>query len=258
MKILRTVLWEIWLPVVLVAIWWFASAGSTNVYFPPLSEILADFPNTWFWEGIRQEVVPSLWRLGMGFGLAVLVGVSLGMLLGMVSWLDEAARPIVEFMRATPGVAVLPIMMLLVGLGTEMKVGIIALVATWPILLNTVDGVRSVEPVLRQVASSYRLSRLDRIRYLVLPNAAPQIFAGARTSLSISVVALVISEMVGTPGGIGYFILDAQRSFATIPMWSGIIMLGVLGYLLNRLFALVEAWALRWHRGMTAHNNGGK
>lgn len=258
MKVLRTVLWELWLPVLLVAAWWIISASSTNLYFPPLSDILADFPETWFWEGIREEIVPSVLRLGAGFGIAVLAGVGLGMLLGMVSWLEDAVRPIVEFLRATPGVAILPVMMLVVGLGTTMKIGIIALVATWPILLNTVDGVRSVEPVLRQVAASYRLGKLDRIRFLVLPNAAPQIFAGARTALAISVVAMVISEMVGTPGGIGYFVLDAQRSFATVPMWSGIIALGILGYTLNRLFALIEARTLRWHRGMTRFNNGGK
>lgn len=258
MKVLRTVLWELWLPALLIAIWWIASSSSTNLYFPPLSDILADFPETWFWEGIREEIVPSLIRLGAGFGIAVLAGVGLGMLLGMVSWLEEAVRPLVEFLRATPGVALLPVMMLFLGLGTSMKIGMIALVATWPILLNTIDGVRSVEPVLRQVAASYRLGRLNRIRFVVLPTAAPQIFAGARTALAISVVAMVISEMVGTPGGIGYFVLDAQRSFATVPMWSGIIALGVLGYLLNRLFALVEARTLRWHRGMTTFNNGGK
>ncbi|MQW77448.1 ABC transporter permease subunit [Nocardioides sp. dk4132] len=258
MSIVRRLLWEFWLPVVLVALWWFASAESTNIYFPPLSQILDEFVDIWFFEGIKTEIWPSIQRLALGFGLACLCGVTLGMVLGMVSWLDAAVRPLVEFMRATPGVAILPVMMLLVGLGSSMKVAMIALVATWPILLNTIDGVRSVEPVLRQVSRSYRLSRLDRVRFLVLPNAAPQIFAGARTALAISFVAMVISEMVGTPGGIGYFVLDAQRSFNTTAMWAGIIALGILGYLINRLFALVESWALAWHRGMTAHNNGGK
>lgn len=258
MSMVRRVLWELWLPVLLVAIWWIASANSTNFYFPPLADILDEFVDIWFFEGIRTEIWPSVQRLAMGFGIAVVAGVVLGMVLGVVDWLDNAVRPIVEFLRATPGVAILPVMVLLLGLGTSMKVGIIALVATWPILLNTIDGVRSVEPVLRQVAASHRLKMSHRIRFIILPNAAPQIFAGARTALAISVVAMVISEMVGTPGGIGYFILDAQRSFNTVAMWTGIIALGILGYLLNKLFALVEGRALSWHRGMTAHNNGGK
>ncbi len=211
MSMVRRVLWELWLPVLLVAIWWIASANSTNFYFPPLADIMDEFVDIWFFEGIRTEIWPSVQRLAMGFGIAVVAGVVLGMVLGVVDWLDNAVRPIVEFLRATPGVAILPVMVLLLGLGTSMKVGIIALVATWPILLNTIDGVRSVEPVLRQVAASHRLKMSHRIRFIILPNAAPQIFAGARTALAISVVAMVISEMVGTPGGIGYFILDAQR-----------------------------------------------
>lgn len=258
MSIIRRVTWELWLPVLLVAAWWVASANSTNIYFPPLSDVMSEFVDIWFFEGIKTEILPSLSRLGAGFGLACLIGVGLGMVLGMVHWLEAAVRPIVEFLRATPGVAILPVMMLLLGLGTPMKIAMIALVATWPILLNTIDGVRSVEPVLRQVSRTYRLGRLDRIRFLVLPNAAPQIFAGARTALAISFVAMVISEMVGTPGGIGHFVLDAQRGFNTTAMWAGIIALGILGYLINRLFALVEGWTLAWHRGMTAHNNGGK
>lgn len=258
MSIVRRVAWELWLPVLLVVAWWFASANSTNIYFPPLSDIMDEFVDIWFFDGIKSEILPSLRRLGAGFGLACLFGVGIGMLLGMVHWLEAALRPIVEFLRATPGVAILPVMMLVLGLGTTMKIAMIALVATWPILLNTIDGVRSVEPVLLQVSRTYRLSRLDRIRYMVLPNAAPQIFAGARTALAISFVAMVISEMVGTPGGIGYFVLDAQRGFNTTAMWAGIIALGILGYLINRLFALVESWVLAWHRGMTAHNNGGK
>lgn len=258
MSMVRRVMWELWLPALLVAAWWFASAGSTNFYLPPLSEIADEFVEIWFFDGIREEIWPSVQRLAMGFGIAVVAGVVVGMLLGVVTWLEGAVRPIVEFLRATPGVAILPVMVLLLGLGTGMKVGIIALVATWPILLNTIDGVRSVEPVLRQVAACHRLRLRERIRFIILPNAAPQIFAGARTALAISVVAMVISEMVGTPGGIGYFILDAQRSFNTVAMWTGIIALGILGYLLNKIFALIEGRVLAWHRGMTAHSNGGK
>lgn len=256
--VLRRLTWELWLPVVLIAIWWIVSAGSTDPYFPPLAEILDKFAQVWFFDGIRTEIWPSLQRLFVGFGLACVAGVGLGLLLGVMTRLDNAVRPIVEFLRATPGVAILPVMILLLGLGDSMKITIIALVATWPILLNTIDGVRSVEPVLHQVAATYRITLVDRIRFLILPAASPQIFAGARTALSISVVAMVIAEMVGTPGGIGYYILDAQRGFKITSMWAGIIALGILGYLLNKLFALVERRALAWHAGMTAHNRGGK
>lgn len=251
------VLWEIWLPVLLLVVWWVASANSASFYFPPLETILTEFKALWIFQNVPTEIVPSLIRLGAGFAIAVVGGVALGLLLGSVPWLEEAVRPIIEFMRATPGVAVLPIMMLVLGIGTSMKIAIIGLVASWPILLNTIDGVRSVEPVLRDVSTSYRLSSWDRVRYIILPNAAPQIFAGARTALAIAVVAMVISEMVGTPGGIGYFILNSQREFNIPAMWTGIIALGIVGYLLNKLFGLVENLVLSWHKGMMAHHEGG-
>lgn len=251
------VLWEIWLPVLLLVVWWVASANSASFYFPPLETILTEFKALWIFQNVPTEIVPSLIRLGAGFAIAVVGGVALGLLLGSVRWLEEAVRPIIEFMRATPGVAVLPIMMLVLGIGTSMKIAIIGLVASWPILLNTIDGVRSVEPVLRDVSRSYRLSSWDRVRYIILPNAAPQIFAGARTALAIAVVAMVISEMVGTPGGIGYFILNSQREFNIPAMWTGIIALGIVGYLLNKLFGLVENLVLSWHKGMMAHHEGG-
>ena len=251
------VLWEIWLPVLLLVVWWVASANSASFYFPPLETILTEFKALWIFQNVPTEIVPSLIRLSAGFAIAVVGGVAFGLLLGSIRWLEEAVRPIIEFMRATPGVAVLPIMMLVLGIGTSMKIAIIGLVASWPILLNTIDGVRSVEPVLRDVSTSYRLSSWDRVRYIILPNAAPQIFAGARTALAIAVVAMVISEMVGTPGGIGYFILNSQREFNIPAMWTGIIALGIVGYLLNKLFGLVENLVLSWHKGMMAHHEGG-
>lgn len=251
------VVWEIWLPVVLLIVWWLASANSASFYFPPLATILTEFKALWIFQNVPTEIVPSLLRLGAGFAIAVVVGMTLGLLLGSVRWLEEAVRPIIEFMRATPGVAVLPIMMLVLGIGTSMKIGLIGLVAAWPVLLNTIDGVRSVEPVLRDVSTSYRLSPSDRVRYIILPTAMPQFFAGARTALAIGVVAMVISEMVGTPGGIGYFILNSQREFNIPAMWTGIIALGIVGYLLNKLFGLVENRVLSWHKGMMAHHEGG-
>jgi ABC-type nitrate/sulfonate/bicarbonate transport system permease component len=258
MKSLRSkVLWEIWLPVLLLVIWWVASTDSTSFYFPPLATILTEFKALWIFQNVPTEIVPSVGRLAAGFAIAIVGGVALGLLLGSVRALEEAVRPIIEFLRATPGVAMLPIMMLLLGIGTPMKIAIIGVVSAWPVLLNTIDGVRSVEPVLRDVSRSYRLSPWDRIRFIILPTATPQIFAGARTALAIGVVAMVISEMVGTPGGIGYFILNSQREFDIPAMWTGIIALGIVGYLLNKLFGLVENRVLSWHKGMMAHHEGG-
>ena len=119
-------------------------------------------------------------------------------------------------------------------------------------LLNTIDGVAGVEATVVETVRSYRIRPLDRLRLVVLPAASPQIFAGLRTSLSLAIIMMVVSEMVASTNGVGYFIVDAQRSFAIPEMWAGMIMLGLLGYVLNLLFGLVERRVLGWHRGSRA------
>ncbi len=256
MSRLRRLIWEAWLPVLLLVIWFIASLGSESFYWPPLAEILSDFGRLWIFDHLLTDALPSVARLTVGFGAAFVAGVGIGLVLGMNRALETATRPVIEFIRATPGIAMLPIIMVVLGTGDVMKVFTIALVSCWPILLNTIDGVRSVEPVLLDVARSYQLSRTSKIRDIVLPAAAPQILAGGRTALGIAVVVTVVTEMVGAPGGIGYFILDSQRSFDISEMWTGVFILGVIGYVVNKGFELAEARVLRWHRGMLQHQEG--
>jgi len=127
-------------------------------------------------------------------------------------------------------------------------VTIIVLGAIWPILLNTMDGVRALNPSYRDVAKSTRIRRRDWIFRIVLPAASPQIFSGIRASLAVSVVLMVASELLGSSAGIGYFILESQRQFSIPEMWSGMVLLGIIGYLLNVIFAIVEHGVLAWHR----------
>jgi len=257
MKLVRHVAWEIWLPIVLLVVWWFASADSMNTYFPPLHDILERSKELWFWQGTREDVLPSLRRLAVGYLIAVAAGTLVGLLLGGVHWLESATRPYVEFLRSTPGIALMPLVSLVFGLGDLFKIVTIALVCCWPVLLNSIDGVHSVEPQLRDVATSYRLTTAERVRFILLPSAAPQIFAGARTALAIGVIAMTASEMIGIGGGLGYFTLNASTAFDYTGLWSGIIALGVVGYILNKLFAAVERTVLAWHYGLVAHSQGG-
>ncbi|HLS76950.1 MAG TPA: ABC transporter permease [Nocardia sp.] len=249
---LSALAWEMWLPVVVVIACLVVTADSTSFYFPSFAEIFERTGELWFFDGIVENVVPSLLRILIGFAIALVVGIVGGIVLGLLPRFEQAVRPILEFLRATPGVALMPIAIIFLGIGDTMKIFLIALASMWPILLNTIDGVRSVEPVLLRMAASYRLPMKTRIRYIYVPNAAPQIFAGARLALTIATVVMVVTEMIGSPGGIGYFILDSQRSFNILNMWSGIVVLGVLGYLLNFGARLVEGRVLDWHNKKNA------
>jgi ABC-type nitrate/sulfonate/bicarbonate transport system permease component len=243
---------EITVPLIVFAILWFWTAGSDVYYYPPLRDVLETFSETWLFERVGSDVVPSLIRLFIGYFIAVVAGVALGVALGLSPVLRRVASPIVEFLRAIPAPALLPFALLVLGVGNTSKIFVIAFVCLWPILLNAIDGVSGVDPTLTDTGRVYRISRADRVRHVVLPAAAPQIMAGMRTSLSLALILMVISEMVASSNGIGYFVLQSQRSFAIPEMWSGIILLGILGYLFNAAFLLVERRLLAWHRGARA------
>jgi ABC-type nitrate/sulfonate/bicarbonate transport system permease component len=238
------------LPVVLVTTWWVVSAGSTNFFYPPLSGIVDVFADTWFHGRLTADVVPSLIRLLTGYLLALVLGVSLGMAIGSSTILRRVVEPVLEFLRAIPPPVLVPILILFAGVDNRMKILVIISGCLWPILLNTVEGVRGIDPVLRDTARAYRLGRWNRTVHLVLRGASPQIATGARQALSIGIILMVISEMFAASNGLGFTMIQFQRSFAIPEMWGGILLLGALGVGLSLIFQLVEGRALSWYHGV--------
>lgn len=249
-SVLRTI--EVAAPIVALAAWYFGSANSTNFFFPPFHDMLVRFKEIWLGEGFLTDAVPSLVRMGIGYGLAAVLGIAIGMALGLSAWADRLFGSIVEFLRALPSVVLIPFGIVVFGVDDGMKIFIIALGCSFPIILNTIDGVRSVESTLIDVARTFKFSRLERLWKVILPSASPQIFAGLRASLSLALILMVVSEMIASTNGIGYAILQAQRLFAVSDMWAGILALGVLGYIINMILVLIESKVLAWHRGYRA------
>lgn len=253
----RSTATQLWLPVGLFAVWWLASANSQSSYFPSLQRILQESWVVWFEEGgIMTDLWPSLLRIALGFSIALVVGVALGTIFGLFPRVDHASRPLTEAFRAVPGAALLPITLMFFGTGEVMKVFLIALASMWPIMLNTIAGVRALHPTMGNVMATFHLSGFDRFTKVFLPAAAPQVFAGARVAIAISVTVMVVAEMFGTPGGVGYFIRNAQQSFQVLEMWTGLVILGIFGYLINLIFHLVEVRILKWHQMMVQHTQG--
>lgn len=251
-KNLQWFLWRAWLPVLLFAAWWIASSGSESLYFPPLQEIITEFFAYWFGPGFTQDLLPSLGKFLAGFTISAVLGVVLGLLLGMNKWLRLAFDPLIMFMRSVPGPVLVPIGILLIGIGAGMNIFIIVLGALWPTLLSTIDGVRALDSQLNDMMRSYRLTVSQRLFSVILPNASPQIFAGLRTTLQISIILIVVSEMVASVNGIGFRLLYSQQTFEVIETWSGTLLLGLLGYVASLVFMQVEKKVLGWQRGMLA------
>lgn len=249
-RVLLRLVFAIALPAVLGAVWWAASAGSTNVYWPPLRTVFGVFPDVWTGERLRGDVLPSVLRLAAGYTAAALAGVALGTVIGSWRRVRALCEPVLEFLRAVPPPVLVPVIMLFAGIGDTMKIAVIASGCVWPVLLNTVEGVRAVDPVLAETARSYGITGVARLRDVVLRSASPQIFAGLRQALSIGIILMVISEMFAASNGLGFTIVQFQRGFAIPDMWTGILLLGLLGFLLSVLFGLAERRVLGWYHGL--------
>jgi ABC-type nitrate/sulfonate/bicarbonate transport system permease component len=244
------------LPLVLIAAWWLASAGSQSFYFPPLQTILGNFIGLWHSPDAMGNVVSSLTRFFSGYFIAVALGIAIGIPVGASRHLRNVLEPVLEFLRAIPPPVLVPVLVLFTGLGDRMKILVIVSGCVWPVLLNTVAGVRALDEVLDDVIHCYRIGPMARLWHFVLPGASPQIFTGMRQSLSIGIILMVISEMFAASNGIGFALVQYQRSFAIPEMWAGIILLGIIGIVLSLIFQAAESRMLAWYHGLRRSQRG--
>jgi sulfonate transport system permease protein len=236
-------------PLLLVAAWWLTSQESTNTFFPPLSAILDRFQALWLFDHFGSDVMLSLRNLALGYALATVIGVGLGFITALVPVVRWALDPLIHFFRGIPPVALVPIFISLIGFGIEMRLVSITLAALFPTLIATVDGIRSVDPALKDVSSVYRLTRGEKLAQVYLPAAGPQIASGMQVSLQVAFIVMIASEMLGSSQGIGAMTLLAQQSFMISDMWAGILLLGVIGFGANLIFDLIKNRVLAWYVG---------
>ncbi|WP_105567604.1 ABC transporter permease [Microbacterium halophytorum] len=249
-KALIALAYALGLPIVLVLIWYVATLGATNPFVPKPLVLVETFAETWFGDRISNDILPSLARFVVGTGLAIVIGIILGLAVGLSRGLRAYTEPVFEFFRALPPPVLIPILALILGATDGMRISVIVLGAVWPVLLNTIEGVRSADEVQTETSRSYGITGWGRIRHQVLPSAAPQIMAGVRQALPIGIILMVIGEMLYSTAGLGYSITQFQRQFAVSQMWSGILLLGLLGFVVSLLFKLVERRVLRWYHGL--------
>jgi len=244
---------ELLVPVLMLLGWQLYTVHAHSFKFPRLSTILVEFKKQWLFSHVASDLVPSLERIGAGFAIATVAGVALGVVLGMSGLLRRIAMPHIEYWRAMPPPALLPISIILLhSIQNRQKVAFIAFFCLFPVLLNTMDAVRGIDPTLIDTARSYRIPWHQRVLRLVLPSALPQIVAGMRNSLALAVIMMVLSEYFSSSSGVGYQLLISKNTFQFGPMWAAIVLIGLLGYLLNLLFLLFERRVLAWHRGWRA------
>lgn len=190
----------------------------------------------------------TLARMLEGWLLASLLGIALGALIGTSAAARAYLRPTLEFIRPLPASAVLPLAISIFGLSSNMVLSVVAFGAMWPVLLATVHGFAAVERRLQEVARCLQLSRAAFVWKIGLPNAMPDILAGMRLSMTVSLIVSVVGEMITSQPGLGQAILLAARSFRASELFAGTVLLGLIGFASNALLALAETKLLKWQQ----------
>jgi ABC-type nitrate/sulfonate/bicarbonate transport system permease component len=216
-------------------------------YFPPMTTtfgtLFEQLAEQAFWKAVLQTL--EGWALGLG--IAAIIAIPLGMLIGSNQYVYRGLRPIIEFLRPIPSVALIPLAILIYGTGMQSKVFLAAFAATWPMLIQSIYGVRDLDPVQRETAQSFRIPRRDRLLKVSLPGAIPFIATGIRISSATALVLVVTAELVIGAPGLGRAINTARAGGVPDLMYALTIATGLLGWGLNVVISSIEARALHWH-----------
>lgn len=222
------------------------------IYIPPVTKIFRALYEIIISGELPIHYLHSFSRTFVGYFIATILAVFLGIIIGWSRTAFNLTEPITELCRPVPSPAIIPMIILLLGIGNEMKVFIIAWACFWPILVNTVDGVRSVDRVLVDTARTFGSSQWELLKKIILPAASPYIVTGMRIALAVALILTVISEMIAGRNGIGFYILDSERTFRVPEMYAGTFSLAGVGYALNRAFVAADNRFMGWYKGLTS------
>ena len=239
-----------WLIVFLLGVGWELVARAeliSALFLPPLSAVLWTFWMLTLDGTLPANMLESMRNMFIGYGLAVLVAVPLGVFMGYSRAVFNLFDPAIELIRPLPATAVVPLAILFLGIGPAEKIFVVFFTCVRIIMVNAMYGARSVDPVLLETARSYGYSGFRLVRRIILPAAMPQIVTGMRISVPIAIVVIVAAEMLASDKGLGFFISLSQRTYATPEMYSGVVLLCIIGYVLNWLLQMIERRLLAYH-----------
>jgi len=196
---------------------------------------------------ILPDLGMTLFRALAGLAISIIIGVPLGLIFGFFNKAYSYFEFMIDFMRSIPATALIPLFLLFFGIGNASKIIIVVFVSSLIIIVNTIYGVKSANKTRIMVGKSFHLSRFGLFSKIILPEAAQSISAGIRVAISMSLVIVIVAEMfIGTRAGLGHRIIDAQYVYNTTEMYAVIILVGIIGYFLNRMYSVIEARKIHW------------
>lgn len=228
---------------------WEVSARSgwvSSTYWPPFSGVVLALVKGCINGELPMLIASTLRRVALGYAFGCAMGIALGALLGIDRWARYILKPIIEVLRPIPAPAIVPMLILFLGVDDLLKVVVVALACFFPVFLNTLSGIAGVDPVLIETARTFRISRFRMLTSVILPAASPTIAAGMRIAIGNALVVTVITEMIAGSTGVGYYIVQMQYALRPEPMYAAIISLSATGYLLNRTFVALDRRWIPW------------
>jgi NitT/TauT family transport system permease protein len=241
------------LPLALLVLAWYV-AVELKVYptilLPQPAKVAMVFVEDW--ETVLSNAGASIARVITGITLSFLFAVPLGLMIGRYQLLDMMTDWSIQIFRSIPAISLIPLALLFLGIGDKPAIALIFLAGTWPLLINTIFGVRGIERTLIKVARAARASEFLVMKDIILPAALPAIFTGLRLAVGGGWLTVVTAEMIAVKSGLGYMILNAQLTFRSDLIIAGIIVIGAIGLLADQLVRRVRAYVCRWQEGLTA------
>ncbi|MDB5928477.1 MAG: transporter permease [Polaromonas sp.] len=234
---------------VLLAVLWEVAPRlslADETFLPPLSEVLAAGWALAQSGQLAEHAGASAFRALSGLSIAIAFAIPLGLAIGWYQRLADALNPLIEVLRNTAPLALLPVFILLLGIGEVSKVALVIYSCSWPLLLNTIAGVRQVDPLLLKSARTMGATPLQLFAKVILPASVPTIFVGIRLASASSILVLVASEMVGAKAGLGFLIIYAQYNFQIPQMYFGIIAITSIGLVFNWVLERLERHFTAW------------
>jgi ABC-type nitrate/sulfonate/bicarbonate transport system permease component len=233
------------LPLVLLLVVWQLIQGGPSPYFPGPAQWWKATQALFDREHLLAAFASTTVTFLEGLALAIVLGTALGVLVGISRGAARALQPLLEFMRAIPPPVTVPIATLLIGYSTGMKLTVVVLSGLWPILLNAASAARQIDPLLLDVAHSFRLTAWQRMNRIILPAIVPSLLIGIRIAIPLAIVVTLLVEMLTSLPGIGALMIRSQRNYQSSEVYALLVLVGLFGFVVNDLFAVVEGVIMR-------------
>jgi len=236
-------------PIIVLATWWLITELKlvNPILLPRLDDTLSRFFNLLISAKAMPDLCATVYRTILGFIIASFFGTIAGLIIGKYAKIYKTFEAVIDFFRSLPATAMFPLFLLIFGIGNASKIAIAIFISFWIVLLNSAYGVLYSSKIRTKVAKTLGATDWKIFRDITVMEALPQIFVGLRTAISLSLIVIVVSEMfIGSSSGIGQKIYDSYLTYETVDLYAWLLIVGLIGYILNRFFVILEKKTLHW------------